>query len=741
MPRAKSKRPSRVETSSGSGAAQYEPTNVLPPPRKRFGKRKHFASSILPPQTLTVFKSVQDLVSAARLRDGVLLGKFPVVSRVCTFFRAELPVLSCNTSAFQCACEAAPERGQAGGGVASFTFIASQATAKRLCLDAGKTFLHIDRQQLKSVVGDSLTSFTVCEDILRLCEAGYLRLAVVVATPWELVLEATPHIFHCFNTQFSADDLVPPIRRRSSEQLARVLRTIQPVREDIQLLRGGMTSTTQRRRHPAMALPAFHNCEDNSPNHKPSDRRHTLKGSLVDQLLCALTPEYISHQHRASSVATSSSGELQEAWGAKLLNRLPDFFLPRLRPYQLRGLDWMMKRERHPSPVGLELFDSSSTWVRWNAIPAGSGNSLAYNLFNGALCVVRCEDDQSGRPTASESVVHHASKIPISSLPEPSVIAGCGGILADEMGLGKTVIFIALMALDRNNKKPWICFDVRTPNDNIGTNSETGSGAETAKLQPSTTSTANNVVNNLPAKNYASMPIAEIAQLLRDRHLQTTGGKEAMMRRLIAADSTKQTCTGSSSRANYICLCGKGDAPQCAWVSCRRCHQRVHSVCIGLTVTSPPHGVVQSSANNAADEYCGNSAAAEASAAHVSDQRTPLCFTCRSVVFETARLPRTQHEEAPTRGEKRLSFSTVVADSLVPSAATLIVCPDALIAQWMAEIRRHTTENTFRVVVYEGIKAIAKTARARPLGGDASSNWPQKAKLLDPRSVRLYSFA
>ena len=708
MPRAKSKRPSRVDAATaGSRAAQSESAEPLPPPRKRVGKRrKSSASSLVPSQKLTVFESLQDLVSAAGLRDGMLLGKFRLAARVCAFLQAGSR--SCK-EIFECACTL--ESDQTDDGVRTFTFIITGSNARRLSLDAGETFLHIDPRQLKSVVGDSLTSLPICDDVLRLCDAGYLHLAVV-STSWELVVEATPHIFHYFDARISADGLVPPIRRHSSEQLARVLRTIQPAREDIQLHK----SVT--RQHRAVPLPALHSDEDISSNQNSSDQCIPLKASLVDQLLRALTPAYICHQHQAS-VATSS-GEVQ-TWGAKLLNDLPDFFLPRLRPYQLRGLDWMVKRECYPSPVGLQLFGSSSTWVRWNAISAGSGDSLAYNLFNGALCVVRDQDSDSGG-TTSNHAVNHTSKIPISTLPTPSVIPGCGGILADEMGLGKTVIFIALMTLDRKKKK-LVSFDVRTPKENVGPKNDTDS-ADVVTLQPNTS----DVVNGLPVEHYASMPIAEIAQLLRDRKLQTTGGKDVMMRRLIAADSEGAS---SSSRGNYVCLCGKRNAPECAWVACRRCHQQVHSVCIGLSTS--PHAAVESSSNLAVDEHHSNPAAELAT--QVSDQRTPLCFTCRSVIFEAVRLPQPQREAAPMRSKKRLSFSTVVSDSLVPSTATLIVCPDALIAQWMSEIRRHTAQNTFRVVVYEGIKAIAKTGRARPLGGNASK-WPQKAKLLDPRSVR-----
>jgi SNF2 family DNA or RNA helicase len=56
--------------------------------------------------------------------------------------------------------------------------------------------------------------------------------------------------------------------------------------------------------------------------------------------------------------------------------------------------------------------------------------------------------------------------------------------------------------------------------------------------------------------------------------------------------------------------------------------------------------------------------------------------------------------------------------------ATLIVCPEAILDQWLEEIRRHTEPSALKVIVYHGQKAALLSSHdgvPLPLDNRASS--------------------
>ena len=207
-----------------------------------------------------------------------------------------------------------------------------------------------------------------------------------------IVVVATPSIFHSYtNAEQVIDDITPGTTSKALHRLLLGLHAVHP------------------------------RCQAKSLTIAQS--RTDKRASFLDDLYTRIAPAYLRLGTQFSSSSSSTSFEQQQ--------QLPDAFLPKLCPYQARGLQWMLQRERRPTPVGLPTQDADGLWVQWRS---PSGSHLMYNPFNKALC--------HSSATARE--------LPAFVL-RPQLIPHLGGIFADEMGLGKTVVFIALVMQSNSN--------------------------------------------------------------------------------------------------------------------------------------------------------------------------------------------------------------------------------------------------------------------------------------------------
>ncbi|XP_061176865.1 E3 ubiquitin-protein ligase SHPRH-like [Saccostrea echinata] len=104
-----------------------------------------------------------------------------------------------------------------------------------------------------------------------------------------------------------------------------------------------------------------------------------------------------------------------------------DWLRPVLRPYQVRGVKWMLQKERYGCLEENKNEDKFSLHPLYHVIETKDKQTLYYNMLGGSLL--------RNRPV--------------------SITAPPGGLLADEMGLGKTVEVLACIILHpRKNVDP-----------------------------------------------------------------------------------------------------------------------------------------------------------------------------------------------------------------------------------------------------------------------------------------------
>lgn len=121
---------------------------------------------------------------------------------------------------------------------------------------------------------------------------------------------------------------------------------------------------------------------------------------------------------------------------------MPSYFVPELRSYQLKALQWMLNREKSPK------------YSRPEFVPI-TCHSIPHQRFYFNYRTVELMDYDPG-----------SSKIPT------------GGILADEMGLGKTVEMLALILSNPNLKRK----RMDSSNENAGKSQECKQNLKKKKL-------------------------------------------------------------------------------------------------------------------------------------------------------------------------------------------------------------------------------------------------------------------
>ncbi|KAJ6644542.1 E3 ubiquitin-protein ligase SHPRH, partial [Pseudolycoriella hygida] len=186
---------------------------------------------------------------------------------------------------------------------------------------------------------------------------------------------------------------------------------------------------------------SYHYDEDNvylglffQPQHSTILNRNILsKYRIIKQFFDINIPQAISVDDGQSMVAGTTKANtmpsvselyamLRDAHERNPVNEevapvMPSYFVPELRSYQLKGLRWMLNRER-----SIKYSPPEYVPVRCPRIP----NKMFYYNYR----TVELKDHDPG-----------SLKIPT------------GGILADEMGLGKTVEMLALILTNRNLKR------------------------------------------------------------------------------------------------------------------------------------------------------------------------------------------------------------------------------------------------------------------------------------------------
>jgi len=338
-----------------------------------------------------------------------------------------------------------------------------------------------------------------------------------------------------------------------------------------------------------------------------------------------------------------------------------------LREYQKQGLKWMFARESRG--VGEAIVPQQAlapTFVRvawplyrWSAVQLSISSPLSTATAHPHLA----EALQQGG-ILQLYLCMHTGWVEIQPPPSSTQASGGwggGGILADEMGLGKTLLALALCRTPVHPSTPlaarhgeaaslWSCLAG-------GGAAEQQRRAALCAAAATWPHAANQDATGIAARKTTRKSVWQIRSvrlkldgaplLLRPRALLPSGWRPA------TAGSAGSKCAVTGLTSNGT-VSGLNRFQQCA--SCRR-----HV--LGMAVP------------------CYDSAA------------VPVCLACHGHIAQNSvsAVNELQHMAQAMSGEASDSPASPKAGQqvLLPSAATLIVCPDQLLSQWAGEMHKH----------------------------------------------------
>ena len=340
-----------------------------------------------------------------------------------------------------------------------------------------------------------------------------------------------------------------------------------------------------------------------------------------------------------------------------LLGDFPEL-VPSPRKYQRQAVAWMVRRERGV-PTGVTT-GVSATCSPARGSGGASGARAEHEGGEGALhplwsLLPTLGDDECCRRSRGGNgrrvyINWHTGQMTDERFPAPNDVRG--GILADEMGLGKTVELLLCVLANRYHAA-------------AGEKTHELSGEVKAAPAPP----------SVKVEAHAASTTADVAD--REREERAVGAVDVH----VDAAGEKEEPDETEDEKEIHCVCGDAALDyEGLWLACEACARWSHARCVGYT---------------RADEKRHQRTVARAldtslkAAAALDEANTAPEYVCVACVAKRA---------------------GAVFDG--PCGATLVVCPAPILPQWRAELARHITPGTLKVVVYDGQPRDAGDPRA-----------------------------
>ena len=473
--------------------------------------------------------------------------------------------------------------------------------------------------------------------------------------------------------------------------------------------------------------------DDDDDGHHPNDQNHhEMEGEESDEV----TEDEIGMTVAGGGDAhgTSSSSSAPTSFDAAYLYQITkptgwnreftdpiEGLRPQLRGYQRKALAWMLYREGAPEGVlpvsghtkgvrasgerGERACSAPNTthgrptaeWLpvralgRSSALSRRPGRVLFYVHAGTGAMVLPARGP--GHFSRNDTTGVDPADLPTRRVGQMDVR---GGMLCDEMGLGKTVEMLACVLAHRR-----AVGEVQAERD-AWTVAERRRAAAAKERESKKGSQPTTMIREAPRyskhQTISSTLTEELSPMCRrprgtsaSRRNQTEKEKDVGKR-----ERPRETPNigMDADVACLPCVCGVRVDPRSrstSFLTCDVCATRLHTICVVA-----PHRRRPARGTVVVCQECLVRRAKGLPAHEDDDPTAPLDSHSHRGGSE-GKLP----DPAPLLSSSSASFVSS-SPGLIPSGATLIVCPAPLLPQWIAEIERHVETTALRLVVYEG---------------------------------------